>query len=357
MCDTASRCAILAIPMNQLIKLFVILAAFFHSRFTVFSHDHKTKRADSHAPIAVMGDHTHKTGGAMLSYRYIHMTMSGLASDDNGLGMNELFSQGYSVHVDHMDMQMHMVGVMYAPSDKLTLAGMLMYNRNTMDGRMKMEMGGGGMHMSKMMKHSMESDGLGDLRLSGLYKIADYGRTKIHLNLGLSLPTGSTDEKQDGMLLAYPMQLGSGTWDLLPGVTYNAQTEVLSWGAQMSGNIRTGSDNGYSLGNFGQVQAWLAKSWLPQLSTSLRINNEFWGSTNDEDSRLAMAKTRNPLSDGDLQGGFRSELGLGINYYHQTGSLAGHRLAVEFIFPIHEDFDGIQMEREWSLFLGWQYAL
>jgi len=341
--------------MNQLIKLFVILTAFFHSGFTVFSHDHNTKRADSHAPIPVMGDHTHKNRGAMLSYRYMHMTMSGLGSGDNGVSMNDLFSQGYSVYADNMDMQMHMIGAMYAPSDKLTLMGMLTYNRNTMDGRMKME--GGGMQMLKMMNHSMQSDGLGDLRLSGLYKIADYGCSKIHLNLGLSLPTGSTDKKQDGMLLAYPMQLGSGTWDLLPGVTYNAQSEFLSWGGQVSANIRTGSDNGYSLGNFGQAQAWLAKSWLPQLSTSLRINNEFWGSTDGEDPRLAMAKTKNPLADGDLQGGCRSELGLGINYYHQSGSLDGHRLAAEFIFPIHEDFDGIQMEREWTLFLGWQYAL
>ena len=36
----------------------------------VSAHDYETKRADSHAPSAVMGDHTHKTGEIMLSYRY-----------------------------------------------------------------------------------------------------------------------------------------------------------------------------------------------------------------------------------------------------------------------------------------------
>ena len=69
-----------------------------------------------------------------------------------------------------------------------------------------------------------------------------------------------------------------------------------------------------------------------------------------------MAKMKNPLADGALQGGFRSELGLGINYYHQNGTFAGQRIALEFTFPMLEDFDGIQMARDFSFILGWQYA-
>ena len=229
-----------------------------------------------------------------------------------------------------------------------------------MNGTMKMgdgHMGGG--HMGngmQLMDHSMKSDGLGDIRLSGLYQIADFKHSRIHINLGLSLPTGSTDEKNNGMLLAYPMQMGSGTYDLLPGITYNAQTENLSWGAQIGGTIRINKNNGYSLGNAGRAQAWVAKSWYSSISTSIRINNEVWGNTSGEDSRLAMVKMNNPLAQGKLQGGFRSELGLGANYYHESGIFAGHRLAAEYIFPIYEDFDGIQMEQDWALVLGWQYA-
>ena len=322
----------------------------------VSAHDYETNRADSHAPITVMGDHTHKTGEIMLSYRYMQMNMSGLATGGDNIKANELFSQGYSTYATDMDMQMHMIGAMYAPSDKLTLMSMLMYNRNTMNGTMKMDSMVEGMQMPKMMKHSMESDGLGDLRLSSLYQIADFGHARIHLNLGVSVPTGSTDEENNGMLLAYPMQLGSGTWDLLPGVTCTAQNESFSWGAQLTGTFRTGDKNGYSLGHAGKAQAWIAKNWAPNISTSLRINNEAWDCVDGEDSRLSMAKMKNPLANADLQGGFRSELGLGVNYYHQGGILAGHRLAAEFNFPIHEDFDGIQMERDWSFVMGWQYA-
>lgn len=61
----------------------------------------------------------------------------------------------------------------------------------------------------------------------------------LHFNAGLSLPTGSID-KQDATpmgpnsKLPYPVQLGSGTYDLLPGLTYNGQDRDLSWGAQSS---------------------------------------------------------------------------------------------------------------------------
>lgn len=34
-------------------------------------------RPDGHAPIGVMGDHTHKTGEWMFSYRYMQMHMDG----------------------------------------------------------------------------------------------------------------------------------------------------------------------------------------------------------------------------------------------------------------------------------------
>ena len=45
---------------------------------TVHAQDAAKPRADAHAPISVMGDHTHRQGEWMFSYRYMHMTMSGL---------------------------------------------------------------------------------------------------------------------------------------------------------------------------------------------------------------------------------------------------------------------------------------
>ena len=38
---------------------------------------HGAVRADGHAPIGVMGDHLHKRGEWMLSYRFMRMNMEG----------------------------------------------------------------------------------------------------------------------------------------------------------------------------------------------------------------------------------------------------------------------------------------
>ena len=48
-------------------------------------HNHHAIRADDHAPIGVMGDHMHKKGEWMLSYRYMRMNMEG-----NQIGENEV---------------------------------------------------------------------------------------------------------------------------------------------------------------------------------------------------------------------------------------------------------------------------
>ena len=41
-------------------------------------------RAASHAPIGVMGDHMHKTGEWMVSYRYMQGGMEGLREGNDG---------------------------------------------------------------------------------------------------------------------------------------------------------------------------------------------------------------------------------------------------------------------------------
>lgn len=47
---------------------------------------------------------------------------------------------------------------------------------------------------------------------------------------------------------------------------------------------------------------------------------------------------------------------LGLNLAGQHGWIRGQRLALEFGAPITQDLNGPQMQRDWSLTLGWQYA-
>ena len=54
------------------------------------SADTPKSRPDSHAPIGVMGDHGHKTGEVMLSYRFMAMGMQGLQSGTSTVEIAEV---------------------------------------------------------------------------------------------------------------------------------------------------------------------------------------------------------------------------------------------------------------------------
>jgi hypothetical protein len=212
-------------------------------------------------------------------------------------------------------------------------------------------------HRTRMgVRFTTESSGLGDVSLGGLYKIFDRSGQRIHLNLGLSLPTGSTDQRDDtpageDSVLPYPMQLGSGTYDLLPGVTYLGQSELGSWGAQVRGRLRLGrNDEDYALGDRLEAGAWLARRWTDWLSTSLRLNFQTWGDIRGEDDRLNPMLI--PTADTDLRSGSRLDLGLGLNVYDRDG----FRVGAEFSLPLYQSLDGPQLETDWMGMMGLQLA-
>lgn len=309
-------------------------------------------RPDGHAPIGVMGDHMHHAGEWMVSLRAMRMHMDGMRDGTDELSSSEVFAEGFPVTPEKMDMDMLMFGVMYAPSDDLTLMAMVPYLSKEMD------------HLTSPMagsrRFTTESQGLGDIQLSGLYRIYDQDAQHVHLNLGLSAPTGSTDERDDTPAMAdaklpYPMQLGSGTWDLLPGVTYLGQSNDWSWGAQGTVRVHLGrNDEGYSKGDSYDLTGWFARRLLQSLSASLRLDWSSWKNIDGSDSDLNPMMV--PTADPDLQGGDRLDLLAGMNWYASSGALKGHRLAFEFGVPVYQDLDGPQLETDWIATLGWQLS-
>ena len=338
-------------------KLFTAITLISLSIFS-FSSAHEgpwtAARPDGHAPISVMGDHMHEMGEWMVSYRYMSMDMEGLlnassdVTSDSQLGTMMTPGDYDMVPVD-MKMDMHMFGTMYAISNKWTLMGMINY----LDNEMTMQ--------SRMMKMGSESSGLGDIKIAGLYDLAqwDSGR-RMHLNLGLSLPTGSIDEKDSmSRVLGYGMQLGSGTYDFHPAITYLAQTENYSYGAQLGGVLRIGeNDQDYTLGNKFEAALWGARKITDSLSASAKLDyssqNEIDGSDTRLDARNMMMAS--PGFQTASQGRDITTFGLGLNYYFQNGGLSGHRLAAEWETPIDQKVNGVQLELDSVWTLGWQYA-
>lgn len=293
----------------------------------------------------------HAKGEWMASYRFMSMDMDGLRSGSNDVTVSsQLGMMKYGMVPTKMTMDMHMFGAMHAVSDKLTVMGMVNYIENDMD-----------MKMMSGMTSSVKNSGLGDLKISGLYdlKTWDHDR-RLHLNLGLSLPTGSIKEKDSSGFFGYPMQLGSGTWDLLPGITYLGQSGDYSYGAQASGVLRIGENSrNYTLGENVAATVWGARKLSDSLSVSLRLRGLNTGNVDGEDADIATrlaSMMDSPSFDPNSRGREEVNLGLGVNYYIREGQLKGHRFAVEWETPIKEDFDGVQMKIDSIWTVGWQYA-
>ncbi|MCG6938017.1 MAG: transporter [Gammaproteobacteria bacterium] len=308
-------------------------------------HDHT--RPDSHAPIGVMGDHLMREGEIMLSYRYMSMEMDGNRIDQDSV---DVPLAGYMVSPLSMDMDMHMLGAMYAPSDKITLMLMLPYVSKSMD------------HMVNMggARFTTETSGIGDVKLSSTYGLYANPGADFLFNLAVSAPTGSIDEKDittgtTGVHLPYPMQLGSGTWDFTPGLTYVQTFDDWSWGAQGTYTFRTGeNDNGYTLGNKVDVTAWMAKQLSKSASVSFRLEAMDWGNIDGADNKLQIPVSMVPTADPKLRAGTRVDALIGINVVPR--GLTSLRLAAEVGVPIYQKLDGPQLETDMVFVLGAQYT-
>ncbi len=326
----------------------LLLTVFLSAPAPALADAEHVARPDSHAPIGVMGDHLHHAGEWMLSYRYSRMNMNGNRDDTGRIGEGSIRSDfGFPIVPFDMDMEMHMFGGMWAPHDDVTLMAMVPFVRLDMKHRTPTNR-----------QFTTRSKGIGDVRLTGLVRLWRNEMHQLHLNAGLSLPTGDIDARDDTPMgrarLPYPMQIGSGTWDLLPGITYVGRTASFSWGGQLSATYRTGVNNrGYRLGHGWASTAWAARRWLPFLSTSLRLEYREWRNLRGDDDELPLIVE---TADPDRRAGRRLDLLAGVNLIGTGGWVRDHRLAIETGFPIHQALDGPQLETDWRVVVGWQRA-
>ncbi|MBL4836366.1 MAG: hypothetical protein JKY34_02210 [Kordiimonadaceae bacterium] len=303
-------------------------------------------------PANVLGTHTHMTGEWMVGYTYMLMPMEGMASGTQKLSNADVL-QNYMVTPTSMDMQMHMFHVMYAPTDDLTLMGMAGYRDNSMD------------HITRMgTPFTTTASGFGDIKLGGIYHAYRKGfdKERILLSLSVSLPTGSIS-KTDFLanpaigkkLLPYPMQLGSGTFDLHPGIKYINRGERSAWGADLDFTLRLGKNSHeYALGNSIEAKLWYRYQLNDWLAPFLQIDAKSTGRIKGRDPALNSMLV--PTADPDNQGGKVVYLQSGFNIFFQGKTLDGQRLAVEFLVPIHQDLNGIQLRTRWHLRGGWQWV-
>lgn len=310
------------------------------------NNEGQSHRPDAHAPIGVMRDHVHKEGEVMLSYRFMYMFM-----DDNRSGSSTVSDAAvlndYMVAPTDMTMKMHMLGVMYGLSDQLTISAMSGYLDNEMD------------HVRRDgFTFIQESEDITDTSVNLMYEFYNSGNHRVQFNAGVSLPTGSIDEPNpmNNGRLAYAMTTGSGTYDLLPGISYSGFSESWSWGAQLNGVIRLGdNDHDYTFGDRIEFTNWLAKTLSDSLSVSMRLSYQSWGNIDGQDPAFSAPYMAPPM-DSNLYDGQMLEGFAGMNYLFTEGFFEDHRFAVEFGMPLYQDLDGPRLDEDYRLIIGWQKA-
>ena len=343
--------------------------AFSVSQPALADHDGPLTRADSHAPIGVMAEHIHNKGEWMFSYRFMAMPMQGNLSGSSGISPDEIVTtvpnrffgnpgQPPTLRIVplEMDMNMHMLGLMYAPSNNITLMAMLNYLEKDMDHVTYQ----GGAGTTELGNFTTETSGLADASLSALISFLHRDDMKVHAILGVSIPTGSVDETDDiltpmGMRptvrVPYPMQLGSGSWDPIVGLNYSGFGEKFAWGAQWKSTFRlSDNDENYQLGDEHRLTGWLSYSPITNLSTSIRAEYLDRADISGIDPVIAgPVQTADP----NRQGGERLDIGVGVNYA-ATGAMHGWRFALEYMMPVEQDLNGPQLETDSVLTFGVQ---
>lgn len=359
------------------------------------SHHQDHSAHGAHGPAGVMFDHMlPKAGDFMVGYRYMRNSQSGaMLHGTDRLSDPSIVAGGCGgdpcyLTPDSMSMTMHMMDIMYAPTDWLTL--MLMPQFMDMD--MDMRKLGGAPNLadtdSILSNHALhhsqnghETGGIGDLGMYALFKLLDNGIHHVHAIVGLSAPTADVDIKLrrnhgvDGGFMDYGMQLGSGTWDFKPSVTYTGHVDDWSWGAQASGTVRMEKQNasGYRLGDLFQATAWGSYNLTNWLSASVRgvytlqgsINGQYPGSSGQfTDPNGLFAGSQGPVSIYKFgpqdypqnYGGRFWDVGFGLSAVVPSGDLAGNRVSVEWLQPVEDDVNGYQLERDGTLSATWSIA-
>ncbi len=334
-----------------------------------------------HGPAGVMFDHMlSKTNDVMVGYRFMHSRQSGdtlhgtHTASDLDIVKNGCGKAGCRLTPTYMDMDMHMLDIMVAPTDWLNLMVMPQFmdmamNLRQLNGAPPVPPGG---HVHTGTGHA--TGGVGDTGVYAMVKLLDTPQHHMHLTVGGTAPTGDVgiklrrNHQQDEGYIHYGMQLGSGTWDLKPSLTYTGKWDDWSWGAQINGTKRLEDKNasGFAFGDLFQSTAWGGYHLTHWLSASVRgvytvqgaVKGQFNPTQGSVNGVLISNVNPNagPMDFPASYGGRYWDVGFGLNAVVPGGELAGNSFGFEWLQPVSTDANGYQLDREGALSASWSYA-
>jgi hypothetical protein len=277
-----------------------------------------------------------------LAYRWERIKRQGLMDGGRDRTQNQVRQQ-FPQTPRRLDVTIHSFEAAWAPHPRVTLVAELPFIETELERIDPSDTG---------FKNS--TDGIGDFAFTAVVPFIRKRREASHIHVGFHAPTGSI-RRRDGQpeRLPYDAQIGNGTWDLEWGWTYRGETDRFSWGGQMKGVHPVGrNDLSYREGSRFDGSIWGGARLICGLSTSLRFA---WIKTNNTAGQdRSLDPDFDPSMSAKLRGGHRLELGPGLAL--DLPQLRNQRLAFEASFPVWQDVDGPQLERDWSLKAGWQWV-
>ena len=249
-----------------------------------------------------------------------------------------------------MRMEMHMAEIMYGVTNRLTMMVMLPFERLSMD------------HQTRTGEHfTTASQGIGDVSIAAHYALKRSYKNYWVALLGMSLPTGSINRRDTtpmgpDQVLPYPMQIGSGTPDLLTGITYIHQRTTWSWGFHADSKVRLGRNaHQYRLGNEYHVGAWVSRRVTKWFAPTLHVDGHRTGDVHGADP--ALNPTMVPTADPTLQGDTHLSVVPMLNFHIPRGFLKNQRFTLQGSFPLQHAHTGIPLETKAQVMIAWQWTI
>ncbi|GLI93855.1 alpha-amylase [Methylocystis echinoides] len=199
------------------------------------------------------------------------------------------------------------------------------------------------------------TDGFGDLVAAGVYRIYQDEIHRFQLNLGMSFPSGSNEQtftllQPNGTYATnrafYALQPGAGTYDLMPGAVYAGHLGQWSWGVSYRGRLPLGSNpEGYRWGDYHEANGWAGYTWIPGITTTLRIAGSTLGTIRGLDEEI---RGRAPAANPSFYGGQRIELFGGATISGKFVGYENFSIAIEAGLPVYQNLNGPQIAKNWQ---------
>lgn len=283
-------------------------------------------------------------GASIVSPQTIATTIPSQTTMSNGM------LEKYRIVPTAMDTQSHMFNFMYGVTDSFNLMVMASYQIKSMS----MTTFSGATGTTILGTGTSSTEGAGDTTVSSLWRIYHDSSNDVNFNFGLSLPTGSTTQTMSmltpmastmTMRASYGMQLGSGTYDLLPGITFTNHGDNWSWGAAWRNRFALGNNSeGYHYGTLNEASGWGGYTPSPGITWSARITESIQESIQGADPMISgLMEGSNP----NFYGGKHTDVLAGIEIAGGPFGFKNKHLALEAGKTVAQDLNGPQLGRDW----------